>query len=195
MKSLLRYGVILGLICLVATGLLATVNFFTKTRIAAEVQKEIQISLKEVLPEALNFAEIKFQNETLYYKGFNQDKSLAGVAFLARAKGYSSEIKIETMVGMRPDGMINAIKILTQSETPGLGSRICEIKDSTTIFDLFKGKHPDSYLKPWFQEQFFNKKSSDLDGVSAITGATISSRAVINSIKNKALEIQKLIRQ
>jgi electron transport complex protein RnfG len=193
MKSMLRYGIILGLICLVATGLLATVNFFTKTRIAAEAQKEIDISLKEVLPEAQNFEAIKFQNETVYYKGFSQDKSLVGVAFIARGKGYSGTV--ETMVGMKPDATITAIKVLSQSETPGLGSRISEIKDSTTIFDLFKGKHPDPSLKPWFQEQFSAKKSSDLDGVSAITGATISSRAVINSIKNKALEIQKLIKQ
>ncbi len=190
---MLRYGIILGLICLVATGLLATVNFFTKTRIAAEAQKEIEISLKEVLPEALNFEAIKFQNETVYYKGFSRDKSLAGVAFIARGKGYSGII--ETMVGMKTDGTITAIKILSQSETPGLGSRIGEIKNSTTIIDLFKGKHPKSSLKPWFQKQFSNKKSSDLDGVSAITGATISSWAVINSIKNKALEIQKLIQQ
>lgn len=190
---MLRYGIILGLICLVATGLLATVNFFTKTRIVAEAQKEIQISLKEVLPEALNFEEIKFQNETVYYKGFTQDKSLTGVAFIAKGKGYSGII--ETMVGMKADATIIAIKVLSQSETPGLGSRISEIKDSTTIFDLFKGKHPDSSLRPWFQEQFSHKKSSDLEGVSAITGATISSRAVINSIKNKTLEIQKLIQQ
>jgi Na+-translocating ferredoxin:NAD+ oxidoreductase subunit G len=193
MKSMLRYGIILGLICLVATGLLATVNFFTKTRIAAEAQKEIQISLKEVLPEAVNFEEIKFQNETVYYKGFASDKSLGGVAFIAKGKGYSGTI--ETMVGMKTDGTIIAIKVLSQSETPGLGARITEIKDPTTLFDLFKGKHPDSSLKPWFQEQFYNKKTSDLDGVSAITGATISSRAVINSIKTRALEIQKLIQQ
>lgn len=193
MKSMLRYGSILGLICLVATGSLATVNFFTKTRIATEAQKEIEISLKEVLPEALNFEEIKFRNETVYYKGFTQDRSLAGVAFIAKGKGYSGNI--ETMVGMSPDATITAIKVLSQSETPGLGSRINEIKDPTTIFDLFKGKHPDSSLKPWFQEQFSNKKSSELEEVNAITGATISSRAVINSIKNKALEIQKLIKQ
>jgi electron transport complex protein RnfG len=190
---MLRYGIILGLICLVATGLLATVNFFTKTRIAVEAKKEIEISLKEVLPEALDFEEIKFRNKTVYYKGFTRDRSLAGVAFIARGKGYSGII--ETMVGMKTDGTIIAIKVLDHSETPGLGSRISEIKDSATIFDLFKGKHPDPSLKPWFQEQFSNKKSSDLDGVSAITGATISSRAVTNSIKTKTLEIQKLIKQ
>ena len=187
---MLRYGITLGLICLTATGLLATVNFFTKPRIIAESQKEIEASLKEVLPEAENFEPIKFQNETIYYKGFAKNKNLAGVAFIARGKGYSSVI--ETMVGMEPDGMITAIKVLSQFETPGLGSRICEIKDHTTIFDIIKGKRRNTSLKPWFQEQFSHKKDSEIDGINAITGATISSRAVINSVKNKALEIQKL---
>jgi len=189
---MLRYGITLGLICLIATGLLATVNFFTKSRIIAEAQKEIDASLIEVLPEAKSFEPIKFQNEIIYYKGFDQNKSLTGVAFIARGKGYSSVI--ETMVGMKPDGMITAIKVLSQFETPGLGSRICEIKDSTTIFDLIKGKHQNVSLKPWFQGQFSNKKDSEIDNINAITGATISSRAVINAVKNKALEIQKLIK-
>jgi Na+-translocating ferredoxin:NAD+ oxidoreductase subunit G len=193
MKSMLRYGIILGLICLVATGLLATVNFFTKTRIAAEAQKEIEISLKQVLPQAQNFEPIKFQNEIVYYKGFAPDKSPVGLAFIAKGKGYSGNI--ETMVGMKLDGTIVAIKILNQSETPGLGSRISEVKDSTTLFDIFKGKQRDPFLKPWFQEQFSDKKDFELDKVLAITGATISSRAVINSVKTKALEIQKLIKQ
>ncbi|MFH0827639.1 MAG: RnfABCDGE type electron transport complex subunit G [Candidatus Omnitrophota bacterium] len=187
---MLKYGVILGLICLIAAGLLATANVLTKPRIAAEAEKEISASLQEVLPEARNFEPIKFQNEIIYYKGFDKNNSLAGLAFIARGKGYSSVI--ETMAGMKPDGTITAVKVLSQSETPGLGSRICEIEDNTTIFDALKGKRPDASLKPWFQQQFSNKKNNEIDGINAITGATISSRAVINAVKTKALEIQKL---
>ncbi len=188
---MLKYGIILGLICLIATGLLASVNSLTKPRIIAEAQKEIEASLKEVLPEAKNFEPVKFQNETLYYKGFAENNALTGVAFIARGKGYSS--LIETMVGMKPDGTIIAIKVLSQNETPGLGSRISEIKDNTTIFDILKGKKQNTSLKPWFQEQFSGKKISQIDNINAITGATISSRAIINVVKNKAVEIQKLI--
>ncbi len=188
---MLKYGIILGLICLIATGLLASVNFLTKPRIIAEAQKEIEASLKEVLPEAKNFEPVKFQNETIYYKGLAENNAFIGVAFIARGKGYSS--LIETMVGMKPDGTIIAIKVLNQNETPGLGSRICEIKDNTTIFDILKGKKQNASLKPWFQEQFSGKKISQIDNINAITGATISSRAIINVVKNKAVEIQKLI--
>ncbi len=187
-----KYGLILGLICLIAAGLLATANVLTKPRIAAEAQKEISASLQEVLPEAKSFEPIKFQDEIIYYKGFDKNSRLAGLAFIARGKGYSG--MIDTMAGMKLDGTIIAVKVLNQSETPGLGARICEIKDNTTIFDALKGKRPDASLKPWFQQQFSSKKNSELDGISAITGATISSRAVINAVKTKALEVQKLVK-
>ena len=189
MKSVIRYGFILSVICLVATGLLSFVNSFTKTRISQQAQSEIRDSLKEVLPDAALFEPVKSKEEILYYKAIDENKNLLGVAFTASKKGYSSDI--ETMVGMKPDGTITAIKILNHNETPGLGSRITEVKDDTTIFDFLKGKRKTEFRKPWFQEQFSDKKISGLDDIQAITGATISSKAVIDSVKIKAQEILK----
>jgi electron transport complex protein RnfG len=189
MKNVIRYGFILSIICLVATGLLAFVNSFTKIKISQQAEAEIQNSLKEVLPEAAMFEPVRSKDEVLYYKAFDLDKNLLGLAFIAKKKGYSSDI--ETMVGMEPDGTITAIKILNQNETPGLGSRITEVKDDTTIFDFLMGKRKAEFNKPWFQEQFSDKRVSGLDDIQAITGATISSRAVIDSVNIKAQEILK----
>ena len=47
MKEILRYGFILGLICIVASGLLVTVNSLTKSRIIAQAQEEEEASLRE----------------------------------------------------------------------------------------------------------------------------------------------------
>jgi Na+-translocating ferredoxin:NAD+ oxidoreductase subunit G len=191
MRSLLRYGLILGIICLVATGLLATVNQLTLPQITNQLNRETEESLKEVLGQAERFEPVKQNNETIYYRALDTDGGLIGAAFKASAKGYSSVI--ETMVGMKKDGTINAIKVLSQNETPGLGSRITEVKSDTTIFDFLKGKKPDNTRKPWFCEQFSNKNAADLSGIQAITGATISSRAVIDSVKAKTQEIKRLL--
>lgn len=171
MKEMLRYGFILALICIVASGLLAGVNYLTKPRIIAQAQAEEQNSLKEVLPEAVRFESVKSAQDILYYKAYNKEDKLLGIAFKASTKGYSSII--ETMVGMTKDGTINAIKVLSQNETPGLGAGITEVS---------------------FTGQFANKNIQDLSGVQAITGATISSKAVIDSVKNKAGEIRELIK-
>ena len=171
MKEMLRYGFILAVICIVASGLLAGVNVLTKTRIVAQAQVEEDSSLKEVFPEAAHFEAVKSGEEIIYYKAHDKDKRLLGAAFRASGKGYSSTI--ETMVGMLKDGTIKAIKILSQNETPGLGARVAE--DS-------------------FTSRFSNRGMQNLNEVEAITGATISSRAVIDSVKKKAEEIKVLIK-
>ena len=119
---MVRYGSILGLICIVAAGFLAGVNALTNSRIIAQAQAEEGAGLKEVVPQGTHFEAVKSGEKTLYYKAHDKEGKLIGVAFKALAKGYSSDI--ETLVGMLPDGTILAIKILNQNETPGLGSRV-----------------------------------------------------------------------
>ena len=173
MKEMMRYGFVLGLICLIATGLLTGMYSLTKARILAQEQNEEEVALKKLLLEASEFEPVKSSaGETIYYKGYNKDKKLIGVAFKASAKGYSSTI--ETLVGMLEDGTITAISILNQNETPGLGSRVTE---------------------PSFTGQFANRDVPSLDKVQAVTGATISSSAVIKSVKERASEIQRLLKE
>ncbi len=169
MKEIIRYGFILAIICIVASGLLAGVNSLTKPRIIAQALAQEESGLKEIFPEAVHFQAVKSGKEVIYYKALDKDSKLIGVAFQAGAKGYSSTI--ETMVGMLTDGTIVAIKILSQNETPGLGAQVAE---------------------PHFTNRFKNKKYSD--DIEAITGATISSGAVIEAVKKKAAEIRELIK-
>jgi electron transport complex protein RnfG len=91
--------------------------------------------------------------------------------YKAGGKVYSSVI--QTLAGIFLDGKISAIKIIALNETPGLGMRVTENK---------------------FTDQFKQQNSLDLSGVQAITGATISSRAVMNSVMQKAEEIKELIK-
>lgn len=192
MRDVLRYGFILASICIIAGGLLATVHFLTRARIAAQVQAEEKAALLEVLPEGINFEPMKSGSDIVYYKAYGKENKFLGVAFKTSAKGYSSQI--DTMVGMTRDGTITTIKILNQNETPGLGSKIVEISDDTTIWDVARGKKKTQQtMKPWFQERFKSKKIEDLKNIQAITGATVSSKAVIDSVEKKAKEIRELI--
>ena len=170
MKETLRYGFILAVICAVASGLLAGMNSITQAKIIAQARAEEVSALKEVMPQGEDFEPIKKGQDVIYYKVSNGEGKFIGVAFKASGKGYSGVV--ETLVGMSKDGTILAIKILSQNETPGLGVRIAE---------------------PSFTGKFTNKNIQDLSGVQAITGATISSKAVINSVQEKAREIQALI--
>lgn len=171
MRETIRYGFILAVICVVASGLLAGMNSLTKSRIIAQAQTEEEAALREVMPQGEYFDPLKKGEEILYYKVRNKDNKFIGVAFKASGKGYSSAI--DTLVGMTKDGSIIAIKILNQNETPGLGARVAESS---------------------FTGQFSDKNIQGLVSVQAITGATISSKAVIDSVKKKAQEIKDLIK-
>jgi electron transport complex protein RnfG len=169
MKEMVKFGFVLGIICTVAAGLLSGVNVLTKPKILAQAQAEEDSGLKSVFPEAASFEAIKDKDLVIYYKAKDNNEKFIGVVFKASGKGYSSTI--ETFVGMLKDGRILAIKVLSQNETPGLGSRVAE----EGFTDRFKGV-------------------TDLSDVQAITGATISSRAVIEAVEKKAEIIKDLVK-
>ena len=143
--------------------------------------------IKEVLPAIANgIADPVMEgDQVLYYIGYSDKnkENLAGYILSVIGKGYQSDI--ETMVGLNPEGKIVAIKILSQLETPGLGTRLEEINAGED--------------KPWFQVQFSGKKLNQLmvdkDGgpIDSITGATISCRAVTLSIKKAMRDLGKTI--
>ncbi len=169
MKEITRYGFTLALICIIASGLLAGVNSLTNPKIIRQAQAEEEAGLKAVLPQGEIFQPVKKEGEILYYNVYDKQNKFIGAAFKASGKGYSSVV--ETMVGMLQDGTITAVKVLSQNETPGLGAKVGETD---------------------FAGRFSNKK--DLSDIQAITGATISSKAVIDSVKKKAAEIKELIK-
>ena len=166
MRDIVKYGVILMLVAAFSAGTLAVVYNATEEKRKKVIEDEMQNALLEVLPGAV-----------------------VGYACIAEGEGYSSTIK--TMVGITPDGKIIGLKILSQKETPGLGARIEEAASSKTLKDLFrrgaKKEEKDAEEKPWFQKQFIGKKPEDLhiEKMDAITGATISSKAVIDSVREK----------
>jgi electron transport complex protein RnfG len=99
-----------------------------------------------------------------------KDGKTFAVAYGAAAMGHID--LIEVMVGFKPDGEVIGISIMRNIETPGLGSRVSE---------------------PEFTEQFTgidletNKLSPEGGKIDAISGATVSSRGVIQAV-NFALE-------
>ena len=171
MKEIIRYGFILGLICVLAAGLLAGVNALTRSKIADQIKAEEQSALKEIMPQAAKFLPVGPTADILYYKAVDSRGKLIGCVFKASGKGYSSVI--QTLVGMDLQGKISAVKVVSQNETPGLGMRVTEDK---------------------FTNQFINQDALNLSDVQAITGATISSRAVMSSVMKKAQEIKELIK-
>ena len=136
--------------------------------IVFKAQADDEAVLREVMPLGVFFEPVKSDGQTIYYRALDAQKQLIGACFKAYGKGYSSTI--ETMVGMLKNGQVTAIKVLSQKETPGLGGRVAEQQ---------------------FTGQFVDQQ--DLSRVQAVTHASISSRAVINSVSEKKAQVEKLL--
>jgi electron transport complex protein RnfG len=119
-----------------------------------------------------------------YWTGYTDaaKKTPGGYAFIAKGEGFASTI--QTLVGVGVNGKIVGTKVIFQEETPGYGDRILEVKEGEK--------------SPWFTSQFMGKSGTvalkaDGGAIDAITGATISSKAVTSSIDAglKQLSAQK----
>lgn len=192
-NNYLTYGATLAIICLAASGLLSVVFNITQPKILKQQSQEETKSLKDVFSSAQEFEPVSEGEVVVYYKALDKNKDILGYVFKASKKGYSSVIV--TMVGMDTKGEITRIKVLSQNETPGLGSKINEAIAKETLWDiLLKKAKMTQPPQPWFEERFNGKKATDLtQTVDTITGATISSKAVIDSVQSKAKEIMEKV--
>jgi len=200
MKNILRFVLVLFLVNLVAAAILAGVYTVTRPKIEAQKKMAEAEALREVMPESVgNRLEKVEDGDAGYWKVFKDENYRpSGYVFIAKKYGYLSVI--ETMVGIKRDGSITGVRILNQNETPGLGAKIVEILSDKTLKSALKGlfsgkKEPEKNILPYFTEQFkgVNVKNIDISNTDAITGATISSKAVVESITGATISSKAVV--
>lgn len=167
MRDTIKYGLLLGFICFLASSILAVVNGITEPKILAQKESEHEEALNAVMPQSEGFKACYENDIIIYYAAYDRNGQLNGFVIKAYSKGYSSTI--EAVAGLLLNLEIADIKIISQNETPGLGSRITE----TNFLGQFKGKTLDR-----------------LSEVQAITGATVSSSALMRSVQEKITEVK-----
>lgn len=180
MNQMVRFGLILGAICLAATLVLAVTYEVTKPKIAAVLKQEEDAALKKVLPPADLFTP-KTVDGMDYFEAFRGGE-LIGYCLKVTGSGYGGYIRM--IAGIDPAGVIQGVAVLEHQETPGLGSKINEVKPGAK--------------EPWFLAQFTGKDGRTVavrKDIDAITGATISSVAVTDAVRKAvALFLEKVRR-
>lgn len=177
--SIFRLSLTLLIITAVIAAGLAGVNAITKDRIADAAAQRTRAAIAEVLGQAEGFEQIPFSDRTGLVQAVYQ--AGAGWAVEVAATGFNGQITM--MVGISRDGQVLGISIISHTETAGLGA--------VAGADSAKGQA--------FREQFIGESSTltvSKDGgtVDAITGATITSRAVAEGV-SAALECVELLRK
>ncbi len=157
---------VLFVVCGLAAASLAVVNAVTKGPIASYEKRFQDAALREVFADADEFASVEPEK---VWEARRQGQKM-GYVFRVKPQGYSGPITL--MFGTDSKGAVTGLRILSHTETPGLGARIAAAR----FTDQYKGKLP---------EQIILKKDDPARGrIDAITGATISSRAVTKAMRS-----------
>jgi electron transport complex protein RnfG len=177
-----------GLISCVATALMAWVFVITEAPIATTQQQKNTASLSQVLPAFDNqpTKESVALNGVTFYAARKNGQITGFAGETISTKGYAGEISV--LAGLKPDGTITTVLVTKQSETPGLGTVVAERIREKTISGIIAGKKETGLPPNKILDQFNGMKAvagqtpwavkKDGGDLDAITGATITSRAV-----------------
>ncbi len=171
---------------------LALTNYATKDAISEQVRIQEESARREVFSEAEDFEEIEdlasiigtTDEDRLVKKVFKSLKGgeVIGRVYSVESKGYGGVISIA--VGIDNTGKTTGVKIVSHSETPGLGSKT---QDEPFISQLV-GIAPKEALT------VVKVSSGKKEAIDAVSGATISSKAVVKAVQ-EAIDLDNKLKE
>ena len=190
MNKTAKMVIVLTVITALSGAVLSSWDRVTKPKIEYHQLQALKAAISDVLPSYDYYEEKAIDEKTVYIGKIDDSTQSVGIAFKVDGSGFQGNISI--MVGVDPSfTSITGIKVLGQIETPGLGTKIVE--------------DPSNKTNPyWFPEQFGgvvlfpqinvvkNSIPQNSNEIQAISGATITSKAVVRIINNNIQQIKDL---
>lgn len=185
MKDMIKDALILFAITVIAGLLLGGVYQITKDPIAAQEALAASNACREVFSDAADFEQdpafaaddsgpvynVKYPDESVddCLKALDSNGEVLGyVLTVTTHEGYGGDIRF--MMGIRNDGTLNGISILSISETAGLGMQAEDV-----LVPQFAGRNATEFK--------YTKDGAVSDSeIDAISGATITTNAVTNGV-------------
>lgn len=155
--KIVKLTVFLAVVSALAGGILSFVNDLTAPLIANQALAAETASLEVIFPNA-SFTELSYEDATGSVTGAYAAEG-KGYVFKAEVVGYNSSSPISFMLGIDNDGNFVGFEVLSQQETNGLGGKVAE---------------------PEFKAGVVGKTVND--SVDMISGATVTSKAVLGGI-------------
>jgi RnfABCDGE-type electron transport complex G subunit len=193
-RKAIHYAVVLAVICVVAAAGVAGTYVVTRERIQTGEARERAASQKL----ACKATRFEATSDPQVFKALDDSGVAAGYVGLGEAQGYAGKVRVMAGMDAAARKLLNVV-VVAQNETPGLGTRVCDVKSDRTWGAVLTGAAApkDADTTPDFLKQFRGRAPDKLalkpalpDGVQAISGATISSRAVVNAAHDAVARIQ-----
>lgn len=177
----------LGLFATVTAGLIAVTQVSTADKIAEAEKRARSAALLEIFPASSHDNDLladsiqippskllgtRTPTEAFIAKRDNQPIGI--ILTTVSSEGYSGEIW--SLVGIDHQGVITGVRVVSHKETPGLGDKI-EARKSNWIYGFNQKSLENPAPEGWKVE----KDGGEFD---QFAGATITPRAVVESVKN-----------
>jgi len=190
----IRSGLLLGIIALLGTALLTSVNALTHERILEQEKRRMMQQLNEIVPKAsfnndlledrieiLDEPHFRHRAPVTVYRARMDGQPVAALMLVTAPDGYNGDIRL--LAGIDNDGTVIGVRVVSHRETPGLGDPI-EIERSDWILGFEKTSLQNPGIGGWAVK----KDGGQFD---QFTGATISPRAVVRTVHKTLLYFQK----
>lgn len=179
-RTLVFQATSLALLSGLATLGLAWSASSTRERVDAAMQRDFEALLEQVIPSdthdnalGADTTERTTSRGPIAFTLARRNGHVVAVAFQTSSVGYSGPIGL--LLAVTPEGVLLGVRVTSHTETPGLGDRI-ELSKSDWILHF----NDRSLTNPVPERWRVKKDGGDFD---ALTGATITPRAVVKGVK------------
>lgn len=171
-------GILLGVFSMLTATALVVANLGTGPAISKAEQEDLAQSLNQVLPQGFANNDllkdvVTIQDSLLGSVEVHRaarDGVVRGAVFTTTTVGYGGPIVV--LVGISKEGVVQGVRVIRHTETPGLGDKVDVAK--TGWVHAFEGKALNT--AKWLVK----KDGGDFD---QFAGATITPRAVVKAVK------------
>ena len=190
----IRTLLLVGLVAAAAAFMVSASHEFSKDRIAANERARLIASLNSVLDPSIRGHDLRTvrlsvtDRELLgdddpidVYVAIEENSPVAAIFATSSTDGYNAAIRL--LIGVSVSGVVTGVRAVSHRETPGLGDAIDAEKSQWILqFDGSTLEMPP--LLMWAVDK-------DDGHYDSITGATVTSRAVVKGIKNTLLYFER----
>ena len=190
----IRTLLLVGLVAAAAAFMVSASHEFSKDRIAANERARLIASLNSVLDPSIRGHDLRTvrlsvtDRELLgdddpidVYVAIEEKSPVAAIFATSSTDGYNAAIRL--LIGVSVSGVVTGVRAVSHRETPGLGDAIDAEKSQWILqFDGSTLEMPP--LLMWAVDK-------DDGHYDSITGATVTSRAVVKGIKNTLLYFER----
>lgn len=173
-KEILRIGGVLCIICAVIALILSFVNKVTLEKIAQNEEMEKRSAMVALFAsDSIEYSAMEGAPETVdeIYK-VSEGKNSLGYCISVSPAGFGGDLNM--MVGIDSAGAVLGVRVVSHSETPGLGNRV----------------ENDSFLSQFVGKSGLIDSSKDID---IISGSTVSSKAVTEGVNAATAALAEIL--